>query len=119
MSFKDITEKNFKGIKNITLRKGMTMDGALSVGMESRRGDSVLISESFSTSPSNFLEYDYQREIRPLFNKLGLNEHKIGTHPELTMLNGLSVTHNQYIVTMFIDIRKSSRLSLLLPLEQA
>lgn len=47
MSFKDITEKNFKGIKNITLRKGMTMDGALSVGMESRRGDSVLISESF------------------------------------------------------------------------
>lgn len=119
MSFKDITEKNFKGIRNITLKKGMAMDGALSVGMESWRGDAVLISESFSTSPSNFLEYDYQREIRPLFDKPGLNEHKIGTHPELTMLNGLSATHNQYIVTMFIDIRKSSRLSLLLPLEQA
>lgn len=119
MSFKDIAEKNFKGIRNITLKKGMAMDGASSVAMENWRGDAVLISESFSTSPSNFLEYDYQREIRPLFDKPGLNEHKIGTHPELTMLNGLSATHNQYIVTMFIDIRKSSRLSLLLPLEQA
>lgn len=119
MSFKNITEKNFKGIRNMPLKKGMAMDGAFSVGAEGRGEEAVVITESFSTSPNNFLEYDYQREIRPLFDKPGLNEHKIGTHPELTMLNGLSATHNQYIVTMFIDIRKSSRLSLLLPLEQA
>ncbi|MCS4496154.1 guanylate cyclase [Pantoea sp. B623] len=119
MSLKDITEKNFKGVRNTSLKKRMAMDGDSSVGVESWSEEAVVITESFSTSPNNFSEYDYQREIRPLFDKPGLNEHKIGTHPELTMLNGLSTTHNQYIVTMFIDIRKSSRLSLLLPLEQA
>ncbi|ORM71404.1 guanylate cyclase [Pantoea wallisii] len=119
MSLKAITEKNFKGIKSTAIRKSMSMDSRPDFGMESYRYDSVEISESFSTSPSNFIEYEYQNEIRPYFSKAGVNEHRIGTHPELAMLNGLNTTHSQYVVTMFIDIRKSSRLSLLLPLEQA
>ncbi|EMH3788781.1 nucleotide-binding domain-containing protein [Klebsiella pneumoniae] len=117
MSFKEVTAKNFKGLRSVTLKKKMAMDGYLRVGTEARLGDEL--SESFSTSPSNFIEYDYQKEVRPFFQKLGLNEHSIGTHPELTGLNGVGAIHSQYIVTMFIDIRKSSRLSLLLPLEQA
>ncbi|EKK0972067.1 guanylate cyclase, partial [Salmonella enterica subsp. enterica serovar Reading] len=117
MSFKEVTAKNFKGLRSVTLKKKMAMDGYLRVGTEARLGDEL--SESFSTSPSNFIEYDYQKEVRPFFQKPGLNEHSIGTHPELTGLNGVGAIHSQYIVTMFIDIRKSSRLSLLLPLEQA
>lgn len=119
MSLKDVTDKNFKGIKNVELRKSIAMDGYIRVGTEDARNYSVELSESFSTSPSNFIEYDYQREVRPYFDKAGLNEHSIGTHPELLDFNGVGITHKQYIVTMFIDIRKSSRLSLLLPLEQA
>ncbi|WP_312605300.1 nucleotide-binding domain-containing protein [Kosakonia cowanii] len=118
MSFRDVTAKNFKGLKSVTLNKKMAMD-ELSIGMEAHEGHVVELSESFSTSPSNFIEYDYQKEIRPYFEKLGLNEHTIGTHPDLIGLTGLGAVHSQYIVTMFIDIRKSSRLSLLLPLEQA
>ncbi|WP_373963359.1 nucleotide-binding domain-containing protein [Kosakonia sacchari] len=118
MSFRDVTAKNFKGLRSVTLNKKMAMDG-LSIGMEAHAGHIFELSESFSTSPSNFIEYDYQKEIRPFFKKPGLNEHTIGTHPDLIGLTGLGAVHSQYIVTMFIDIRKSSRLSLLLPLEQA
>lgn len=119
MSLKDVTAKNFKGIKRVGVNKGTSMDGWVRVGAEDNRSDSYELSESFSTSPSNFTEYDYQREIRPYFGKDGLNEHSLGTHPELLELDKVGATHKQYIVTMFIDIRKSSRLTLLLPLEQA
>ncbi|MVW31315.1 guanylate cyclase, partial [Escherichia coli] len=95
MSFKEVTAKNFKGLRSVTLKKKMAMDGYLRVGTEARLGDEL--SESFSTSPSNFIEYDYQKEVRPFFQKLGLNEHSIGTHPELTGLNGVGAIHSQYI----------------------
>lgn len=117
MSFKDVTAKNFKGLKNVSLKKSMVMEGHTLVGTEARLGDAFELCESFSTSPSNIIEYEYQEEIRPFFQKAGLNKHSIGTHPELTGL-GVGMIYNQYTVTMFVDIRKSSRLSLLLPLDQ-
>lgn len=117
MSFKRITEDNFKNIrKSISIEKS---NHDSMVGVESLTDSSVVISESFSTSPNNIIEYSYQNEIRPYFAKEGVNTHKIGTHPDLGRLTGLNITHNQYTVVMFIDIRRSSRLSVILPLEQA
>jgi adenylate cyclase len=63
-------------------------------------------------------EYVLQQKIRPWFGKQGLNTTPIGTHPDFIELEELGdMTINQYACTIFVDIKGSTRLSLLYDLE--
>jgi class 3 adenylate cyclase len=64
-------------------------------------------------------EYTYQNALRPWFNKNGLNQSKVGPHPDFAHLKDSGEIEFHYIVTMFVDIKRSSRLSLLMSLQDA
>lgn len=79
----------------------------------------VLTAESFDKLPTGPQdEYLLQHQIRPLFGKEGVNESPIGTHPDFIELEETDTgTRKHYICTLFVDIKGSTRLSLLYPLE--
>lgn len=63
-------------------------------------------------------EYSIQRIVREWFNKGPINfEAKIGTHPDFKEIEGTEAYVNQHITTIFVDIKNSTRLSLIYPLE--
>lgn len=84
------------------------------------KSESTKLAESLDTLPNGPLdEYHLQKQIRPVFGKQGLNESRIGTHPDfLELENNYSSTKHHYVCTIFVDIKGSTRLSLLYPLEQ-
>ncbi|EDY87677.1 conserved hypothetical protein [gamma proteobacterium HTCC5015] len=86
---------------------------------EARTSKSVRMAESFDALPSGPQEeYLIQQQIRPVFGKEGVNDTPIGTHPDFIELEGTSTgTQKHYICTIFVDIKGSTRLSLLYPLE--
>jgi class 3 adenylate cyclase len=88
-----------------------------SISMETR--DSAEISESFNSLPVGPQEeLLLQTQIRPLFGKEGVNNTPIGTHPDFIDLEGTdNGTEKHYVCTLFVDIKGSTRLSLLYPLE--
>ncbi len=64
-------------------------------------------------------EFSLQTQIRPLFGKEGINTTPIGTHPDFIDLEGTdNGTKNHYVCTLFVDIKGSTRLSLLYPLDK-
>jgi len=79
----------------------------------------ALTVESFDRLPSGPQhEYLLQHQIRPLFGKGGVNRTPIGTHPDFLELEETDTgTQKHYICTLFVDIKGSTRLSLLYPLE--
>ncbi|HAS6162355.1 TPA: adenylate/guanylate cyclase domain-containing protein [Vibrio vulnificus] len=119
--FSDIRE-NFSNIDSV--RKAKSMGGGVDYSMESinesdrYRMERVIAAESFKkmTAPN---EYVYQRALRPYFNKQGVNTSKVGPHPDFAALKDSGDIEHHGIVTMFVDIKRSSRLSLLMSLEQA
>jgi len=88
----------------------------LALATESRM---VYKAESLNSLPAGPQEeYLLQSQIRPLFGKQGVNSTPIGTHPDFIKLEGTdSGTEKHYICTLFVDIKGSTRLSLLYPLE--
>ncbi|MEN8618925.1 nucleotide-binding domain-containing protein [Shewanella baltica] len=64
-------------------------------------------------------EYVYQNTLRPWFNKLDVNKSKVGPHPDFAHLKETNEVEFNQIVTMFVDIKRSSRLSLLMSLQDA
>lgn len=71
--------------------------------------------ESLPAGPQE--EFLLQSQIRPIFGKAGVNNSPIGTPPDFVSLEGTRTTKNQYTCTLFVDIKGSTRLSLLYPLE--
>lgn len=64
-------------------------------------------------------EYELQRIVRPWFGKIGINDTKIGTHPDFIDLEQHSnKTISHHVCTMFVDIKGSTRLALLYDLEK-
>lgn len=62
-------------------------------------------------------EYVIQHYLRNLFDKPGINSGGIAAHPDFSSLAIDNTTVNQYVSTLFIDIKGSTRLSLLYDLE--
>ncbi|TMX37484.1 adenylate/guanylate cyclase domain-containing protein [Vibrio sp. Hep-1b-8] len=58
-------------------------------------------------------EYILQNYIRPIYGKQYLNKAPIGTHPDFLSLQGTNDLIHHYSCTMFMDIKGSTRLSLL------
>lgn len=64
-------------------------------------------------------EYKIQALIRPIYGKKGINTNPIGTPPDFISLEHDRLrTQKHYVVTLFVDIKGSTRLSLLYPLEE-
>ncbi|MBW3513214.1 adenylate/guanylate cyclase domain-containing protein [Shewanella sp. NKUCC01_JLK] len=63
-------------------------------------------------------EFIAQKYIRNLFGKEGVNCAEIGFHPDFSSLQYDDSTINQYICTIFFDIKGSTRLSLVYELEE-
>lgn len=80
--------------------------------------DSDQLVESLEGLPSGPQEeFLLQKQIRPHFGKEGVNDSPIGTHPDFISLEGTSDTVKHYVCTLFVDIKGSTRLSLLYPLD--
>lgn len=89
---------------------------AKSVSMEAM--DSHPIMESLQSLPAGPQEeFLLQTQIRPHFGKHGVNDSPIGTHPDFIALEGTDTTQNHYTCTLFVDIKGSTRLSVLYPLD--
>lgn len=132
-----------KSLEEIT--KGYFSD--IRDGLESNRSKRIIGNENFSTESFDELfesvdlyksasvsrrlkaessgeitapeEYTYQSALRPWFNKVGLNQSKVGPHPDFAHLKDSGEIEFHHIVTMFVDIKRSSRLSLLMSLQDA
>lgn len=80
--------------------------------------DSSQLIESLQALPTGpHEEFLLQTQIRPHFGKDGVNDSPIGTHPDFISLEGTGNTQNHYTCTLFVDIKGSTRLSLLYPLD--
>lgn len=110
-SFENTFDQMFQAVRNRS-----TTAVAKSESMEAM--DSKQISEQFSSLPSGPQEeFLLQTNIRPIFGKSGVNNSPIGTHPDFISLEGTTTTQKHYTCTIFVDIKGSTRLSLLYSLE--
>ncbi|WP_201617587.1 adenylate/guanylate cyclase domain-containing protein [Psychrobacter urativorans] len=73
------------------------------------------LTESLTLGPQ--AEFLLQAQIRPHFGKKGVNNSPIGTHPDFIALESTRATQNHYACTLFVDIKGSTRLSLLYDLD--
>lgn len=74
---------------------------------------------SLPSAPLHQDEYKIQHMIRSYFGKTGVNSSQIGTPQDFKHLEyQRERTEKHYIVTLFVDIKGSTRLSLLKPLEE-
>lgn len=71
--------------------------------------------DSFPIGPQD--EFLLQEKIRPYFGKTGINDYPIGSPPDFISLEGTGMTQNHYTCTLFVDIKGSTRLSVLYPLD--
>lgn len=88
---------------------------SLSGGLESLIESSATQDSPITVAPAE--EHELQRQYRPLFGKTGINQAPIGCHPDFLYLQGSSQTEYHYVCSLFIDIKNSTRLSFLYPLE--
>lgn len=98
------------------LTKRLPEKNALNASFSSRM---AISNESFDNLPAGPQdEFFLQTQLRPIFGKDGINNSPIGTHPDFIQLEGTDTgTVNHYVCTLFVDIKGSTRLNLLYPLE--
>ena len=81
-----------------------------------RKSESINESTPILTNDKSQLinnEYIIQQQVRPYFGRPGVNTQSIASHPDFQhLLSARGATFNQYICTVFIDIRGSTKLSL-------
>lgn len=91
-----------------------TMDGSLA-GLSFEKNESIIVNEGFIRPPANPQEHFIQRQVRVFFDKSeGINNSTIASHPDFKSLV-ISGVQKQYIATVFIDLKGSTRLSLVYP----
>lgn len=112
VDFERLFENYFDSVNNHSYSVAL----AKTASMESMDSHPIRESlQSLTTGPKE--EFFLQTQIRPYFGKAGVNDSPIGTHPDFIALEGTSTTQKHYTCTMFVDIKGSTRLSLLYPLE--
>ena len=110
-NFEKIFEKHYDSINNATAK-----EVAKSESINTK--DYSIANESSGSLPAGPQEeFTLQTQIRPIFGKDGVNNSPIGTHPDFIALEGTGTTQKHYTCTLFVDIKGSTRLSLLYPLE--
>lgn len=121
MSFKSIENKFASVFGEQVSRKGVTFGTQKMGGMVVNRysessGDTLMMSKSFqSTSTQLILPNQYQRLLRPIYGKDGVNPPSIGDHPDFEHLLGTDFEQHCSVTTLFMDMEGSTRLNLLYP----
>ncbi|WP_083871913.1 nucleotide-binding domain-containing protein [Vreelandella jeotgali] len=109
-------ERVFEDLFNSVNSQSSSFD--LSKSDMSEAMDSHPALESIRSVPSGPQEeFLLQEQIRPHFGKTGVNSSPIGTHPDFLELEGVRATKRHYACTLFVDIKGSTRLSLLYDLD--
>lgn len=125
LNFEKHLDDIFESVKSNKTYKSNSMEsiGSENISPEAfqkRAGTEMLLEDEHLNLPVGPQEeYALQRELRPFFNKRGINSSKIGVPSKIIGLdynNGESL-NNHYACTFFFDIKGSTRLSLLYPLE--
>lgn len=127
--FKDLFEQELTKSKNRVSKNrsnkntGYSMQHFESVsedhGIQGRIEKAVITTEELASLPLAVREdFAIQKFIREIFGKIGVNNSDISSHPDFSSLQFDGSTINQYICTIFFDIKGSTRLSLLYDLEQ-
>ncbi|HCJ4875904.1 adenylate/guanylate cyclase domain-containing protein [Vibrio parahaemolyticus] len=113
MDFENLFDKFYKEANSRSEIKKSRFKGESSivVGAESRDSYELVLQGPQS-------EFILQEVIRKQFGKSGYNSTPIGTHPDFIHLESSDELVKQYSCTMFVDIKGSTRLSLLYDLEQ-
>ncbi|WP_445398002.1 nucleotide-binding domain-containing protein [Zobellella sp. An-6] len=122
-SLEIVTRSFFSDIENnFSLKKGSIVNAKamdqMYESVEVKKGSLGVAVESIRALKAP-KEYTYQNVLRAWFKKPGLNDCKVGPHPDFAYLKYSGDIEHHHIVTMFVDIKRSSRLSLLIPLEEA
>ena len=117
MSSKFFTAHGFDEIFNEV--KDKSKFRSLSESLESQRHEPRI--KTYASDSADLvgpqLEYVIQQNLRSAFGKPGLNTAGIAQHPDFSSLALSGGTVNQYVSTLFIDIKGSTRLSLLYDLD--
>lgn len=111
-TFGEIFENSAKHDKNAFLRTAALNQQSLEK-FESGSNHTTAAYDSASFPVSHQNEYRIQQIIRPLFNKSGINTTSIAGHPDFVTLSQSDIGKYHYICPLFIDIKGSTRLSLL------
>jgi len=113
--YESISKKEVK--KSLRNYDSFSEYGMLTAGIENRNiSESNSGPELMPVGPQE--EFEIQKSIRPIFDKPGVNKNEIGTHPDFEGLESNSKIINQYSCTLFVDIKGSTRLSLLMELDE-
>lgn len=99
--------------------------GAFSVDRPIFKSESTLVFDSISIeshsrdlSRSDDHEFQVQENIRSLFGKTGRRLSQIGGHPDFTHLETTGSQEKGYVVSLFVDIKGSTKLGLVYSPEQ-
>lgn len=112
-SLKDVY-KSFDSVFDRTIQKSMGAPGygleSLNEGFIRRTMDSSISIASSSVAEA---EFGIQDAIRGLFGKKRTNAHSIGGHPDFLHLNDTGETEYGFNVSLFMDIKGSTKLGLI------
>ena len=109
-------ESMFEDLFDSVNGKSTSVVLAKSASMEAMDSHPIIESlQSLAVGPQE--EFLLQTQIRPNFGKHGVNDSPIGTHPDFIALEGTGTTQYHYTCTLFVDIKGSTRLSILYPLD--
>jgi class 3 adenylate cyclase len=111
-SLKDVY-KSFDRVFDRSIQKSMGAPGygleSLNEGVRQRAMDS---SEMLTSSNVAEAEFGIQEAIRGLFGKKRINAHSIGGHPDFEHLDTPGMTDYGFNVSLFLDIKGSTKLGL-------
>ncbi|WP_159389496.1 hypothetical protein [Pseudomonas sp. S34] len=102
-------------IKKSNKKKSFAMDAAL--GRASMESLNEHVEKSLATSDV-FDQEAIQQDIRTSFRRDGVNQSKIGTHPDFVHLAETDDQENHYICSLFLDIKNSTRLTFIYELHE-
>ena len=111
-SLKDVY-KSFDRVFDRSIQKSMRVPG---YGLESFEGSSqqraMDSAELLASSNVAEAEFGIQEAIRGLFGKKRINAHSIGGHPDFLHLDTPGMTEYGFNVSLFLDIKGSTKLGL-------
>lgn len=116
MAHSFLTENGFDEIFNKANSKHVYKSVAESLESHKETG-TARVAEDGALALGPQREYVIQQYLRAQFDKSGINSAGIAEHPDFSSLALDNTTVNQYVSTLFIDIKGSTRLSLLYDLE--
>lgn len=111
-SLKDIY-KSFDAVFDRSIQKSINAaDSSLELLVERRLKRSMESSEMLSDTNTAEAEFGIQEAIRGLFGKNKTNAHSIGGHPDFQHLSSPGMTEYGFNVSLFMDIKGSTKLGL-------